>query len=75
LPETVPAPATAPPAESAEWIYTMAEMEALERQNFEMALERCKGRISGEQGAAQLLGMKPSTLASRLKVLGLKSRR
>jgi len=28
--------------------------------------------VSGEQGAARLLRMNPSTLASRLKVLGLK---
>jgi transcriptional regulator with GAF, ATPase, and Fis domain len=54
-------------------VYSIAELEALERQNFQRALQRCNGRISGEQGAAQLLGMKPSTLASRLKVLGLKS--
>jgi len=73
LPEAVPAPAIEHPTESTDCVYSIAELEALERQNFQRALQRCNGRISGEQGAAQLLGMKPSTLASRLKVLGLKS--
>jgi transcriptional regulator with GAF, ATPase, and Fis domain len=72
LPEAVPAPAVERPTESTDWVYSIAELEALERQNFQRALQRCNGRISGEQGAAQLLGMKPSTLASRLKVLGIK---
>jgi hypothetical protein len=31
------------------------------------------GRISGEDGAAVLLGMNPSTLRSRIKALGLKN--
>ena len=53
-------------------VYSITELEELERQNCRRALERCEGRISGEQGAARLLGMKPSTLASRLKVLGVK---
>jgi formate hydrogenlyase transcriptional activator len=57
---------------STDHVYSVAQLEELERQNFQRALERCGGRISGEQGAATLLGMRPSTLASRLKVLGVK---
>jgi len=65
-------PATERSAELAACVYSLAELEELEWQNFRRALERCAGRVSGEQGAARLLGMKPSTLASRLKVLGAK---
>ena len=72
LPEAVPEPAVESPADAADRVYSVAEIEELERQNFQRALERCDGRVSGEHGAARLLGMKPSTLASRLKVLGVK---
>jgi transcriptional regulator with GAF, ATPase, and Fis domain len=37
----------------------------------ELALETCGWRVSGENGAARLLQINPSTLASRLKALGL----
>jgi len=72
LPEAVPAPAADCAPESEGRIFTLAELEELERQNFLRALAHCDGRISGGQGAAQLLGMKPSTLTSRLKALGIK---
>jgi transcriptional regulator with GAF, ATPase, and Fis domain len=72
LPEVVPATAVDCAPESEGRIFTLAELEELERQNFLRALAHCDGRISGEQGAAQLLGIKPSTLTSRLKVLGIK---
>ncbi len=52
-------------------VLTAAEMETLERQNLRKALERTAWKVAGEDGAAQLLGMKPSTLASRMKALGL----
>ncbi|MBV8100760.1 MAG: hypothetical protein JOZ31_16560 [Verrucomicrobia bacterium] len=35
-------------------------------------MARANGKISGPRGAAELLGMKPTTLASRIKALGLK---
>jgi transcriptional regulator with GAF, ATPase, and Fis domain len=47
------------------------EMRRRERDNLRRAVERCSGRIYGPEGAAALLGMKPTTLASRLKRLGL----
>ena len=50
-----------------------AEMRARERENILAALRRANGRISGPQGAAELLGVNPSTLASRIKKLGLRS--
>jgi len=38
------------------------------------ALERSAGRVSGLGGAAELLGMKASTLFSRMTVLGLRQK-
>jgi PAS domain S-box-containing protein len=52
-------------------ILTVREMEELERANMLRALEECGWRVSGPQGAAALLGMKPSTLSSRMKALRL----
>jgi transcriptional regulator with GAF, ATPase, and Fis domain len=48
------------------------EMRRLERENLRRALERCEGRIYGPAGAASLLGLKPTTLASRLKRLHIR---
>jgi transcriptional regulator with GAF, ATPase, and Fis domain len=35
------------------------------------ALKQANGKVFGPGGAAQLLGMKPSTLASRISSLGI----
>jgi transcriptional regulator with GAF, ATPase, and Fis domain len=61
------APATPEP----DRILTAGEMTALERANIERALRATKGKIYGEDGAAKLLGLKPTTLASRIKALGI----
>ena len=45
------------------------EMRRLERDNLRRALARSGGKIYGPDGAAALLGVKPTTLASRLKRL------
>lgn len=47
------------------------EFKDLERMNIEKALDRCGGVIYGERGAARLLGVQPTTLASRMKKLGI----
>jgi len=52
-------------------IRTVQEIEELERSNLRRALEATRWKISGAGGAAELLGMKPSTLASRMKALGI----
>jgi transcriptional regulator with GAF, ATPase, and Fis domain len=52
-------------------ILTVRELEDIERTNIVLALEAAGWRVSGAAGAAQLLGMNPSTLASRIKALGL----
>jgi transcriptional regulator with GAF, ATPase, and Fis domain len=48
-----------------------AELRALERENLGRALARSGGRIYGTGGAAELLGLRPTTLASRIRALGI----
>ena len=50
-------------------IVTEEEMRRRERENIAAALKQSKGRIYGPGGAAQLLGMKPTTLSARVKKL------
>ena len=54
------------------WEQGEAEMQALERTNIANALQRCHGKIYGEDGAAALLGISPTTLCSRIKKFGLR---
>ena len=53
-------------------VVTKAEWQRRERANLEGALARTNGRIYGQGGAADLLGVPPTTLASRAKALGIK---
>jgi PAS domain S-box-containing protein len=46
-----------------------------DRSNILSALEACGGKIFGHGGAAELLGIKPTTLVSRIKSLGIRYRR
>ena len=55
-------------------ILTAAEMRAQQRDNILRALARCGWRIAGAEGTAQLLDLKPSTLRSQMKALGIASR-
>ena len=50
---------------------TEAEMLQRERANLLAVLESTRWKIKGPAGAAELLGLKPTTLISRLKKLGL----
>ncbi len=59
-------------SDAAESVKTVTELEQLERNNLLLALEKTGWRISGENGAASLLGMNPSTLNSRLKALDIR---
>jgi PAS domain S-box-containing protein len=79
LARALPEGASSPPFEplptaggSGGGVRTVRELEALERANLIRALEQCQWRVSGDNGAAQLLGMNSSTLSSRMKVLGVK---
>jgi transcriptional regulator with GAF, ATPase, and Fis domain len=49
-----------------------AEMRRMERENIVRALKVSNGRIYGSGGAAELLGVKPSTLSTRIRKFGLK---
>jgi transcriptional regulator with GAF, ATPase, and Fis domain len=68
----VPAP---PPSQSEEdapsRILSARELQSLERANIQRALAASGGKISGEDGAANRLGLPPSTLTSRMKALGV----
>jgi transcriptional regulator with GAF, ATPase, and Fis domain len=54
-----------------ERVLTASDLRALERRNIVRALERSGWRVAGADGAAALLDIKPSTLASRMKALGI----
>ncbi len=71
LPEAAPAapPDSRPRAVSSAAIRTAKELEELERANLLQALETARWKVSGDKGAAKLLGMNASTLASRMKAL------
>jgi len=64
-----PPPVNAPQTE--ERILTVAELRDLEVRNIQAALKRTSGKIYSDDGAAALLGMKPTTLVSRMKAFGL----
>eukprot|EP01030_Chromulinospumella_sphaerica_P004131 gene4131-4044_t len=53
-------------------IMTDAQIRELERSNMQAALKAADGKLFGKGGAAQLLGLKPTTLASRFKRLEIK---
>jgi len=66
-------PLPAPGANGAEPpILTEFEWRQRERENMRAALVKSGWRIHGECGAAELLGLKPTTLISRMKKMGLK---
>jgi transcriptional regulator with GAF, ATPase, and Fis domain len=47
-------------------------LESLERDHIRRVLALTSGHIYGKSGAAELLGLKPSTLQSRMKKLGIR---
>ena len=63
------------PEDAAKRVRTAKELDELERSNLIAALEATGWRVAGDGGAAQLLGMKPTTLSSRMKALGIERRR
>ena len=50
---------------------TELEMRRYERDNLRTVLEKTDWKIKGADGAAELMGVKPTTLLSRIKSLGL----
>ena len=59
------AAAVTPPASN------LPDFGDMQRLYFRRVLERTRGRIYGRRGAAELVGLKPTTLQSRLKKLGI----
>jgi transcriptional regulator with GAF, ATPase, and Fis domain len=53
-------------------ILSETELRQRERQNIAAALAKAGWRVHGARGAAELLGLKPTTLISRIKKMGLK---
>lgn len=49
-------------------------LDAVTRRHISAVLRHTRGRIYGAQGAARVLGLKPSTLQSRMKKLGIDRR-
>ena len=77
LPESVNAVAAAVVSDSStvQRVLTAKELEELERNNIIAALKSTEWKVAGENGAAQLLGVKPTTLSSRMKALGIERKR
>jgi len=63
--------ASRPSAQRATTIQTEEELRQREVDNIIAALRQCNGRLFGDQGAAEVLKVKPTTLASRIKRLGI----
>jgi transcriptional regulator with GAF, ATPase, and Fis domain len=51
---------------------TEPEIQRRERENLYVVLNKTGWKIKGADGAAELLGVKPTTLISRIKKMGLK---
>jgi transcriptional regulator with GAF, ATPase, and Fis domain len=68
LPRALPDRAAHPSHE----VMPLAELRDLERQNIVNALSRCQYKVAGKDGAAEVLGLRPSTLRYRIKQLGIR---
>jgi PAS domain S-box-containing protein len=68
LGEWLPKPAMTPKGTK------ISTLEELEKDHIEEILDLTGGRVSGEQGAAKILGLKPTTLEARMKKLGIEKR-
>jgi transcriptional regulator with GAF, ATPase, and Fis domain len=59
-------------AQTANWTGKIALLADIERDHIEKTLKNTYWKISGPFGAASLLGLPPSTLRHRMKMLGIK---
>ena len=57
-----------------EFFGTEPEIQRRERENLWIILQKTGWKIKGADGAAELLGIKPTTLISRIKKMGLTRR-
>jgi PAS domain S-box-containing protein len=51
---------------------TSGRLEEIEREHILEVLEKTNWKVSGERGAAKILGINPTTLEARMKKMGLK---
>jgi PAS domain S-box-containing protein len=56
-------------------VLTEKQMRSLQKQNLVAALKMTNWRVSGKDGAAELLGIKPTTLTDRIKSYGIRKPR
>ena len=54
---------------------TLTEFKELEKANITAALRHTNWKVWGPEGAAEILGTKPSTLAYQMKILGIHKQR
>lgn len=64
-------PPSAEPAAAPQALLTADEVRALERDNMVRVLEASRWKVSGAGGAAERLGIRPSTLQSQMKAMGI----
>ncbi|MEZ5651231.1 MAG: sigma 54-interacting transcriptional regulator [Burkholderiaceae bacterium] len=79
MPVTAPASVALPvpkrtTGHAADGIISEDQRRDRDRDNILRALEQCHGRVSGSRGAAALLGLRPTTLYSRIARLGIDAR-
>ncbi|MGD8952127.1 MAG: sigma 54-interacting transcriptional regulator [Desulfobacterales bacterium] len=60
------------PSDTAIKVQKPLKLDAVERNHIKDVLKKTSWRVSGKKGAAELLGLKPTTLESRMKKLGIK---
>jgi PAS domain S-box-containing protein len=53
-------------------VLTEKDMREFQKRNTTAALKQSNWRVSGDSGAANLLGVKPTTLADRIRTYGIK---
>jgi transcriptional regulator with GAF, ATPase, and Fis domain len=70
-PSSAPRPTSDPPPALGASVRNEEELRREERDNLLRALARTNGKIYGSDGAAAVLGLKPTTLASRLRKLNI----
>ena len=68
-------PSRQPQATMTPSLLTRKDLKRLERESIASALRQADGKVFGPNGAAELLGMKPTTLASRIAALGLRGKK
>jgi transcriptional regulator with GAF, ATPase, and Fis domain len=56
-------------------VLTEKQMRDLQKRNIVAALKQTNWQVSGESGAAALLGTRPTTLSDRIKAFGIRKPR